>query len=190
LVLGLSLSLLIFSFPWREATRVQDHHGGDGSGYQGENSEALAPPPAPGPDELRRQAAKERIRERILREEAVTLALEAEVRRELMEELARSAGACAKGSEATPTPSLTMQIRHEVCFSSPVLMRIQFVGSFKKKKICWLILSRSRSVISHSQLFESLADHEGFRLWVALCYWGYTQFTRLYMPFSTTIYVS
>jgi hypothetical protein len=63
------------------------------------------------------------------------LALEAEVRRELMEELAWSAGACAKGSEATLAPSLTTQIRHEVCFSSPVLMQIQFVGSFFVKML-------------------------------------------------------
>ncbi|KAM0839594.1 hypothetical protein ACQ4PT_060224 [Festuca glaucescens] len=118
-----SFSLLIFSFPWCEATHVRDDYGGDGSGYDGENSEALAPRPASDPDKLRRQAAKERIRERILREEAETLALEAEVRRELIEELrsqlARSAGASAKGSEARTTPaadppSLKTQIPHEV----------------------------------------------------------------------------
>ncbi|XP_051190518.1 uncharacterized protein [Lolium perenne] len=105
------------------ATRVRDDYGGDRSGYDGESSEALAPRPASDPDELRRQAAKERIRERILREEAETLALEAEVRRELIEELrsqlARSAGASAKGSEAKATPaahppSLKTQIPREV----------------------------------------------------------------------------
>uniref|UniRef100_A0ACD5YZ95 Uncharacterized protein n=1 Tax=Avena sativa TaxID=4498 RepID=A0ACD5YZ95_AVESA len=103
------------------ATRVQDDYGGDGSGSHGENSEAVAPPPASDPaDELRRQAAKDRIRERILREEAETLALEAEVRRELMEELrsqlARSAraGACAKGSETrADSTSLKTPIGHE-----------------------------------------------------------------------------
>jgi hypothetical protein len=112
-----------------EATRVQDDYGGDGSGCHGENPESMAPPPASGRDELRRQAAKERI----LREEAETLALEAEVRREIMEELrsqvARSAAACARGSEARATPAadsppLNTEIAHEVCFSSPVLIRI------------------------------------------------------------------
>jgi hypothetical protein len=125
--------------------------------------------------------------------EAEMLALEAEVRRELMEELAQSVGACAKGSEATPaadSPSLTTQIGHEVCFSSPVLTRIQFVGSFFLKKVCWLILSRSRSVVSRSQLFESLADSDGFRLWVALCYWGYMQFTRLCLFLPTYMFRS
>jgi hypothetical protein len=63
--------------------------------------------------------------------EAEMLALEAEVRRELMEELAQSVGACAKGSEATPVADSPS---HEVCFSSPVLARIQFVGSFFLKK--------------------------------------------------------
>ncbi|KAM0836518.1 hypothetical protein ACQ4PT_062277 [Festuca glaucescens] len=123
LFLGSSFLSLIFSFPWCEATRVRDDYGGDGSGYDGENSEALAPLPASDPDELWRQAAKERIRERILREEAETLALEAEVRRELIEELrsqlARSAGGSAKGSKARATPaahppSLKTQIPREV----------------------------------------------------------------------------
>jgi hypothetical protein len=91
----------------------------------------MAPRPASGRDELRRQALKERIRERILREEADTLALEAEVRREIMEELrsqvARSAGACARGSEARATPwadspSLNTQIKLEVCFRFTLLV--------------------------------------------------------------------
>jgi hypothetical protein len=146
LFLGSSfLSLLIFSFPWCEATRVRDDYGGDRSGYDGESSEALAPRPASDQDELRRQAAKERIRERILREEAETLALEAEVRRELIEELrsqlARSAGASAKGSEAKATPaahppSLKTQIPREV-LSCP-----------RTDSVFWSILSRSRSLIS------------------------------------------
>ncbi|KAM0890763.1 hypothetical protein ACQ4PT_026849 [Festuca glaucescens] len=81
-------------------------------GYHGENAGPV-PPPASDPDELWRQAAKARIRERILREEAE---LEAQVRRELMKEripllpsgLGRSAGACvALGSVPTPAPSGT-----------------------------------------------------------------------------------
>uniref|UniRef100_A0ACD5Y5N3 Uncharacterized protein n=1 Tax=Avena sativa TaxID=4498 RepID=A0ACD5Y5N3_AVESA len=118
------------------ATRVQDDYGGDGSGYHGENSEAVAPLPASDPDDLRRQAAKDRIRERILREEAETLALEAEVRRELMEELrsqlARSAraGACAKGPEAraapaADSPSLKTPIGHQVGSEAGVSAALQ-----------------------------------------------------------------
>ncbi|XBJ11814.1 hypothetical protein VPH35_016453 [Triticum aestivum] len=76
--------------------------GGDGAGYHGENS----PPPASDPDELRRRAAKERIRARILREEAEAMALEAEVRRELMEERARLLVGLAGGSEHRAVPSL------------------------------------------------------------------------------------
>ncbi|XP_040254257.2 uncharacterized protein [Aegilops tauschii subsp. strangulata] len=85
------------------ATRVPNVLvGGDGAGYHGENS----PPPASDPDELRRRAAKERIRARILREEAETMALEAEVRRELMEERARLLVGLAGGSEHRAVPSL------------------------------------------------------------------------------------
>ncbi|VAH09613.1 unnamed protein product [Triticum turgidum subsp. durum] len=76
--------------------------GGDGAGYHGENS----PPPASDPDELRRRAAKERIRARILREEAEAMALEAEVRRELMEERARLLVGLAGVSEHRAVPSL------------------------------------------------------------------------------------
>ncbi|KAF6985741.1 hypothetical protein CFC21_003566 [Triticum aestivum] len=75
---------------------------GDGAGYHGENS----PPPASDPDELRRRAAKERIRARILREEAEAMALEAEVRRELMEERARLLVGLAGVSEHGAAPSL------------------------------------------------------------------------------------
>nr|XP_051185407.1 uncharacterized protein LOC127299478 [Lolium perenne] len=84
-------------------------------GYHGENAGPV-PPPASDPDELWRQAAKARIRERILREEAELEVLEAQVRRELMEErtplllsgLGRSAGSgAALGSAPTPAPSGT-----------------------------------------------------------------------------------
>jgi hypothetical protein len=85
------------------------------------------PPPASDPDELWRQAAKARIRERILREEAELEALEAQVRRELMEErtrllrsgLGRSAGSgAALGSAPTPAPSGTQtRIELKVCSS-------------------------------------------------------------------------
>ncbi|XP_047050888.1 uncharacterized protein LOC124656129, partial [Lolium rigidum] len=67
------------------ATHVRDSHGDHSMGYHGENAGPV-PPPASDPDELWRQAAKARIRERILREEAELEALEAQVRRELMEE--------------------------------------------------------------------------------------------------------
>ncbi|XBJ19520.1 hypothetical protein VPH35_010487 [Triticum aestivum] len=73
-----------------------------GEGYHGENS----PPPASDPDEQRRRAAKERIRARILREEAEAMALEAEVRRDLMEERARLLVGLAGVSEHGAVPSL------------------------------------------------------------------------------------
>jgi hypothetical protein len=76
--------------------------GGDGAGYHGESS----PPLASDPDELRRRAAKERIRERILREEAEAMALEAEVRHELMEERASLLAGLAGGSEHRAAPAV------------------------------------------------------------------------------------
>ncbi|KAM0838000.1 hypothetical protein ACQ4PT_061269 [Festuca glaucescens] len=100
------------------ATHVRDSHGDHSMGYHGENAGPV-PPPASDLDELWRQAAKARIRERILREEAE---LEAQVRRELMEErtpllrsgLGRSAGSGAPlGSAPTPAPS-GMQTRIEL----------------------------------------------------------------------------
>ncbi|KAL5230650.1 hypothetical protein ABZP36_029426 [Zizania latifolia] len=71
------------------------HQAGDGAGGHAADSPVeLRQPSSPvvaaaggGPDELRRQAMKERIRERILQEEAEHWKLEAEVRRELMEQL-------------------------------------------------------------------------------------------------------
>ncbi|KAM0884840.1 hypothetical protein ACQ4PT_030715 [Festuca glaucescens] len=98
------------------ATHVRDSHGDHSMGYHGENAGPVLPPPASDPDELWRQAAKARIREWILREEAELEALEAQVRRELMEErtpllrsgLGRSAGSgAALGSAPTPAPSGT-----------------------------------------------------------------------------------
>ncbi|XBJ19547.1 hypothetical protein VPH35_010511 [Triticum aestivum] len=78
---------------------------------------ATLPLPASDPDGLWRRAAKERIRERILREEAEALALEFEVWRELMEERASLLARLAGGSEtrAAPTvPSLkTAPIDHQ-----------------------------------------------------------------------------
>ncbi|XP_044981844.1 uncharacterized protein LOC123448875 [Hordeum vulgare subsp. vulgare] len=85
------------------ATRVHDGPvGGDGAGYHGESS---APPPSD-PDELRRREAKEMIRERMLREDAEAakaMALEAEVRREVMEERASLLAGLAGGSETLKT---------------------------------------------------------------------------------------
>ena len=136
------------SFPWCEATHVQGDYSGDGSGFHGENSEAIAPRLASDHGELRRQAVKERIRERILREEAEALALEAEVWLELMEEriplLRRPTGACAKGSEGRAAPvavlsSAKMLIGHKVCFSSLFLTRIS---------LCSIVSSHSRSLMS------------------------------------------
>jgi len=68
------------------------------------------PPPdvaaADSADELRRQAEKARIRERILREEAEHLGLELEVRREIREDLLRLSwpafGRSAGGSSGPP----------------------------------------------------------------------------------------
>ena len=100
--------------PFGEATHVPNVLvAGDGAGYHGENS----PPPASDPDELRRRAAKERIRARILREEAEAMALEAEVRRELMEERARLLVGLAGVSEHGAAPSLktASPYFHEVC---------------------------------------------------------------------------
>ncbi|XP_048547434.1 uncharacterized protein LOC125526862 [Triticum urartu] len=85
------------------ATRVNDGLvGGDGAGYHGESS----PPPASDPDDLRRRAAKERIRERILHEEAEAMALEFEVRRELMEERTSLLAQLAGGSETRAAPAV------------------------------------------------------------------------------------
>lgn len=115
--------------------REQDGHGGDGAGDHGENWAVVprSPPPPPAhPDELRRQVAKDKIRERILREEAEHWALEAEVRRELMEQLfpflrsglRRSSGARTEGSDAMAAPAGMMTadspspIVLEVCCSS------------------------------------------------------------------------
>ncbi|CAN6361824.1 unnamed protein product [Urochloa humidicola] len=74
-----------------------DAHGGGGGG--GSDGGALAPqqqpPPAPSQpavdsaDELRRQAEKAKIRERILREEAEHFKLEMEVRQEIRDQLLR-----------------------------------------------------------------------------------------------------
>ncbi|KAF6996990.1 hypothetical protein CFC21_013256 [Triticum aestivum] len=79
--------------------------GGDGVGYHGESS----PPLLSDLDELRRRAGKERIRERILREEAEAMALEAEVRRELMEERASLLVRLAGGSEHRAAPAVASQ---------------------------------------------------------------------------------
>ncbi|KAF6985742.1 hypothetical protein CFC21_003567 [Triticum aestivum] len=85
------------------ATRVNDGLvGGDSAGYHGESS----PPPALDPDDLRRRAAKERIRERILHEEAEAMALEFEVRRELMEERTSLLAQLAGGSETRAAPAV------------------------------------------------------------------------------------
>uniref|UniRef100_A0A8R7P2Z3 Uncharacterized protein n=1 Tax=Triticum urartu TaxID=4572 RepID=A0A8R7P2Z3_TRIUA len=101
------------------ATRVHDGLVGcDGTGYHGES----LPPPASDPDGLRRRAAKERIRERILREEVEAMALEFEVRRELMEERASLLARLAGGSETRAAPAVpslkTAPIDHQVCCSS------------------------------------------------------------------------
>ncbi|KAF8783550.1 hypothetical protein HU200_000537 [Digitaria exilis] len=84
-----------------------DAHGGDSGGL------VLRQPPTPPPpvaadsaDELRRQAEKAKIRERILREEAEQWELELEVRREIREELLRlswpALGRSAAGVLAPP----------------------------------------------------------------------------------------
>ncbi|KAG8087039.1 hypothetical protein GUJ93_ZPchr0010g7416 [Zizania palustris] len=91
------------------------HQAGDGAGGHAADSsvELLRQPSSPvaavaggGDDELRRQAKKERIRERILQDEAEHWKLEAEVRRELMEQLfplLRSGNAAPAGaSSAAP----------------------------------------------------------------------------------------
>lgn len=93
------------------ATRVHDGLVGcDGTGYHGESLPPQAvrslPPPASDPDGLRRRAAKERIRERILREEVEAMALEFEVRRELMEERASLLARLAGGSETRAAPAV------------------------------------------------------------------------------------
>ncbi|XP_048552805.1 uncharacterized protein LOC125533052 [Triticum urartu] len=104
------------------ATRVHDGLVGcDGTGYHGES----LPPPASDPDGLRRRAAKERIRERILREEVEAMALEFEVRRELMEERASLLARLAGGSETRAAPAVpslkTAPIDHQcVQFGSKV----------------------------------------------------------------------
>ncbi|KAF6991252.1 hypothetical protein CFC21_008360 [Triticum aestivum] len=76
--------------------------GGDDAGYHGE----ISPPLVLDLDELQRRATKERIRERILREEAEAMALEAEVRRELMEERASLLTGLAGGSEHRAVPTV------------------------------------------------------------------------------------
>ncbi|KAL6639995.1 hypothetical protein ACP70R_022305 [Stipagrostis hirtigluma subsp. patula] len=86
------------------ASGSADGHGvGDGAVERAEMNPAAVPTDA---DELRRQAEKAKIRERILREEAEHWVLEAEVRRELMEQLLRLAapvlGRQAGGSDYAP----------------------------------------------------------------------------------------
>ncbi|KAM3411982.1 hypothetical protein ACQJBY_003572 [Aegilops geniculata] len=76
--------------------------GGGGAGYHGESSSPLVSDL----DEMRRREAKERIREQILREEAEAMALEAEVRRELMEERASLLARLADGSEYRAVPAV------------------------------------------------------------------------------------
>ncbi|KAL6646554.1 hypothetical protein ACP70R_018162 [Stipagrostis hirtigluma subsp. patula] len=88
------------------ASGSADGHGvGDGAVERAEMNPAAVPTDA---DELRRQAEKAKIRERILREEAEHWVLEAEVRRELMEQLLRLAapvlGRQAGGSDAPVAP--------------------------------------------------------------------------------------
>jgi hypothetical protein len=79
---------------------IPDAHGGSDGPAERVRDAALVlwkPPPLPPPDvaaadsadELRRQAEKARIRERILREEAEHWELELEVRREIREQLLR-----------------------------------------------------------------------------------------------------
>lgn len=90
--------------------------GGDDAGYHGE----ISPPLVSDLDELQRRATKERIRERILREEAEAMALEAEVRRELMEERASLLTGLAGGSEHRAVPTVAsvktvVPYFHEVC---------------------------------------------------------------------------
>uniref|UniRef100_R7WDR0 C2H2-type domain-containing protein n=1 Tax=Aegilops tauschii TaxID=37682 RepID=R7WDR0_AEGTA len=90
------------------ATRVHDGLVGcDGTGYHGES----LPPPASDPDGLRRRAAKERIRERILREEAEAMALEFEVR--LCAGWIQSRRVCGRASQQAENPSCRCCIR---CF--------------------------------------------------------------------------
>ena len=96
---------------------IPDAHGGEDGPAERVRDAALVPwqaPPLPPPDvaaadsadELRRQAEKARIRERILREEAEHLGLELEVRREIREDLLRLSwpafGRSAGGSSGPP----------------------------------------------------------------------------------------
>ncbi|KAL6646582.1 hypothetical protein ACP70R_015659 [Stipagrostis hirtigluma subsp. patula] len=79
-------------------------------------------------DELRRQAEKARIRERILREEAEHWVLEAEVRRELMEQLLRLAapvlGRQAGGSDHAPVAPPPQPRMVAANSSSPVVPEV------------------------------------------------------------------
>ncbi|RLN03408.1 uncharacterized protein C2845_PM13G25860 [Panicum miliaceum] len=86
-----------------------DAHGGDDGPAERVSDAALVPPDvaaADSSDELRRQAEKARIRERILREEAEHWELELEVRREIREQLLRlSWPALGRSAGVSATPA-------------------------------------------------------------------------------------
>ncbi|CAO2210569.1 unnamed protein product [Urochloa humidicola] len=85
-----------------------DAHGGGGGGGPAlaprQQSPLAQPPPGDSADELRRQAEKAKIRERILREKAEHLALELEVRQEIREQLLRLSWAALGRSVAGSGP--------------------------------------------------------------------------------------
>uniref|UniRef100_J3MRR2 Uncharacterized protein n=1 Tax=Oryza brachyantha TaxID=4533 RepID=J3MRR2_ORYBR len=84
-----------------EIPASEDGHGGDSTLVPCRPDSPMAA--AAGGDELRRRAKKEKIRERILREEAEEWELEAEVRRELMGQIFALLG--SSRNAATPCAS-------------------------------------------------------------------------------------